>query len=90
MFNLNARESNVTIGAGGCPREIRAHGERLRVTALEAVRDETAAYPLETGPRTVFVVRAADRRYRLIHLLRERRWTVEPLAATGAGLSQVA
>lgn len=90
MFNLIARDSNVVVDGGGCPREIRAHGERLRVTALETVRDETAAYPLETGPRTVFVVRASDRRFRLIHLLRERRWTVEPLAASGAGLSQVA
>ena len=63
----------------GRPLEIRAGGERLPVTLLEAIRDETAAYPLETGPRTVFVLRSQRRRYRLVHLVRDGRWTVEEL-----------
>jgi hypothetical protein len=91
MFNLNAAASDVTVdGPSGRPREIRAGGERLLVTSVEAVRDETAAYPLESGPRTVFVVRARDRRYRLVHLLRDGRWTVQELAAQGAGMAQAA
>lgn len=83
MFNLNATSSNVSTDAMGRPREIRAGGERLTITALETVRDETAAYPVETGPRTVYVVSAADRHFRLVHQLRERRWTVEPVGDRG-------
>jgi hypothetical protein len=69
----------------GRPVEIRDRGERLAVTALEAVRDETAAYALESGPRRVFVVRAQERRYRLIHLLSKGRWSVEELATPRTG-----
>ena len=90
MFSLTATTSSVTTDGLGRPREIRADGERLPVSALESVRDETSAYPLETGPRTVFVVRAAGRRFRLVHLLRDRRWTVEPIATPPSGLVQAA
>ena len=91
MFNLNATSPSVAVDArSGRPREIRAHGQRLAVTALESVRDETAAYPVEFGPRTVFVVTTADRRYRLVHLLNERRWTVEELDTSSSGLSRAA
>ena len=81
MFNLSPHTSAVATDTAGRPREVRTAGRRLPVTALESVRDETAAYPLETGPRTVFVVRAADSRFRLVHQLRDRRWTVERLAS---------
>lgn len=90
MFNLNASSSTVATDAAGRPREIRAGGERLTVTALEAVRDETAAYPIETGPRTVYVVSAANRHYRLVHQLRDRRWTVEPVDDRGPGQAHAA
>ena len=53
---------------------------RLPVTRLEAVRDETAAYPSGLGPRTVFVVRSHDLMFRLVRLHRDRRWTVERIA----------
>jgi hypothetical protein len=82
MFDLVSMTiPRVAVDADGRPRAIRDAGQRLAVTALESVRDETAAYPLASGPRTVFVVRAADRRYRLVHRLRDRHWTVEPLGA---------
>ena len=91
MFNLNATTPAVSIdGATGRPREIRSGGQRLVVTALESVRDETAAYPLESGPRTVFVVTASERRYRLVHLLWDRRWTVEDIGAADARLARAA
>lgn len=90
MFNLNATNSSVTTDSAGRPREIRADGERLSVTALVSVRDETAAYPIETGPRTVFVVATADHRFRLVHRLRDRRWTVERLQVRDAGLAHAA
>lgn len=90
MFNLIPTFTAVSVDAAtGRPREIRTDGRRLAVTALESVRDETSAYSLHTGPRTVFVVHAAGRRYRLIHQLDERRWIIEdlgtrPLLATAA------
>lgn len=90
MFNLDTSATSVTSDAVGRPREIRANGRRLPVTALESVRDETAAYPVETGPRTVFVVSAVDRRYRLVHLLRERRWVVEEIATGRSGFPRAA
>ena len=93
MFHFNADSLGVVVavdGSTGRPLEIRADGERLAVTTLEAVRDETAAYPLDSGPRTVFTVRAQERRYRLIHLLRDRRWTIEELPVRTAGLARAA
>jgi hypothetical protein len=87
MFSFSAIAPGVAVvvdSPTGRPREIRADGARFPVTALEAVRDETAAYPLDSGPRTVFVVRSGHRRYRLVHLLGERRWTVEELPSTTA------
>lgn len=62
----------------------------MTVTALEAIRDETAAYPIAAGPRTVFIVRAQERRYRLVHLLRDRRWTVEELGLPTSGFARAA
>lgn len=90
MFNLSTVNSTVATDAAGRPREIRAGGERLTVTALESVRDETAAYPIETGPRTVYVVSAADRHFRLVHQLRDRRWTVEPVDGRGPNQAHAA
>ena len=80
MFNLIPASTSVSVDTTtGRPREIRTDGQRLAVTALESVRDETLAYSLRTGPRTVFVVHAAGRRYRLTHRLDDRRWTIEDL-----------
>lgn len=92
MFDFGTQRSDVVVavdGRSGRPLEIRADGERLVITALEAVRDETAAYPMGGGPRTVFVVRSRQRRYRLVHLLGEHRWTVEELPSLG-GLTRAA
>jgi hypothetical protein len=87
---INARPvasaANVSVAAGsGRPRTIHIGGSRLPVTALEVVREETAAYPLEVGPRTVFVVRAGPRRFRLVHSIRDRRWHVEELVSGSLG-----
>jgi hypothetical protein len=80
VFNLIPAFTTVSVDATtGRPREIRTDGQRLSVTALESVRDETSAYPLRTGPRTVFVVHAAGRRFRLTHRLDDRRWDIEDL-----------
>jgi hypothetical protein len=80
VFHLIPAATSVSVDAAtGRPREIRTDGQRLAITSLESVRDETLAYPLESGPRTVFVVRAAERRFRLVHQLDDRRWIIEDL-----------
>lgn len=91
FMNATSSEALVLVdGATGRPREIRSHGRRVPISAVEAVRDETAAYPLQWGPRQVFVVRAGGQRYRLVHLLREQRWTLETLETSHRGLASAA
>ncbi len=41
------------------PAEVRWGGHQLRVTELDAVRDERSAYPAERGPRVTYLVRTA-------------------------------
>ena len=51
MFNIIPAFTSVSVdNATGRPREIRTDGQRLAVTGLESVRDETSAYPLDSGP----------------------------------------
>jgi hypothetical protein len=61
----------------GRPREIRVGEHVLPVTRIAAVRRETAAYPVETGPRTTFEVDTPAARISLTFRHRGRRWTVE-------------
>ncbi|MEX1295303.1 MAG: hypothetical protein AB1Z67_03935 [Candidatus Limnocylindrales bacterium] len=83
MFHLIPTTTSVAVDtATGRPREIRTDGRRFAVTALESVRDETSAYSIASGPRTVFVVHAAGRRYRLTHRLDDRRWMIEDLGTS--------
>ena len=63
----------------GRPREIRWGHERLPVIALASVREEAAAYPVITGPRTLFVVDTPSARVSLTYLHRSRRWTITGL-----------
>lgn len=63
----------------GRPREITWGEHRLAVTALAAVREETSAYPVVVGPRTVFEVDTPLARVTLSYRHRTRRWTIEGL-----------
>lgn len=63
----------------GRPREIAWGAERLPVTRLAAVRDETAAYSIEIGPRTIFEVETPRARLALVFGHRTRRWTIDGL-----------
>ena len=63
----------------GTPREIRWGHERMPVVALASVRVEAAAYPVITGPRTLFVVDTPQARVSLTYLHRSRRWTITGL-----------
>ncbi len=60
----------------GTPRTIRAAGDVIPVLELERVRDESRAYPVATGPRTIFVVRTPSARLRLSFTHRDRSWAV--------------
>jgi hypothetical protein len=63
----------------GRPREITWGAERLQITELSAVREEAAAYPVITGPRTLFEVETPRARLSLTIQHRSRRWTVTGL-----------
>lgn len=63
----------------GVPQEITWGAERIPVTRLVSVRDESSAYPAITGPRTLFEVDTPQVRLALTYLHRSRRWTIEGL-----------
>jgi hypothetical protein len=63
----------------GRPREITWRDERLPITRLAVVREEAAAYPVVTGPRTLFEVETPGARLSLIFQHRSRRWIVNAL-----------
>jgi hypothetical protein len=64
------------------PAEIRWPGHQLRVTELDAVRDERAAYPAGRGPRVTLVLRTdGGGRAAVVFDGRRRRWFVEAVEA---------
>jgi len=63
----------------GRPREISWGDNTLPVIAVAAVRDESAAYPVVVGPRTVFEVETPAARLTLSYRHRTRRWSIEGL-----------
>ena len=82
MAMIRVEPVQVRVRTGwldGSPREITWGDERLLVTRLTAVREEAAAYPVITGPRTLFEVETARARLSLIYQHRSRRWTITGL-----------
>ncbi len=63
----------------GRPRSIRIGPDRLPVLRLARIREESAAYPIATGPRTLFEVDTPDARLALAFGHRSRRWSVEAM-----------
>lgn len=61
------------------PASVRIGHRQLTVTALDAVRDETAAYPAERGPRRTYLVETNAGQASLVFDERRRRWYVEAL-----------
>ena len=61
------------------PQAVRIGDRRLRVTGLDAVRDETAAYPADRGPRITFLVATDQGPASLVYDARRRCWFVEAL-----------
>ena len=82
-----ATASVLEDAGSGRPMAIRIGSEAIPVSAIDSIRDETFAYPAQSGPRTVFQVEAAGRRFRLVHQHQSRRWTVEALEDTPGELS---
>jgi hypothetical protein len=63
----------------GSPREVTWGDRRLPVTSVVAVRDESSAYPVVVGPRTVFEVDTPLARLTLSYRHRTRRWSIDGL-----------
>ncbi len=63
----------------GRPREVTWRDERLPIIGLTFVREEASAYPVVTGPRTLFEVETPRARLSLIFQHRSRRWIVNAL-----------
>ena len=61
----------------GRPRALTWAGERLPVREIVSIRQETAAFPVVTGPRTLFEVSTTAARFSLSFRHRSRRWTIE-------------
>ncbi len=59
------------------PKLVRLDGMTLPVLLISRVREEAAAYPALTGPRTSYEVVTRVARMRLALHHRERRWVLE-------------
>jgi hypothetical protein len=87
MAMLRVEPTTVQVRTGwfdGRPRSVVWRDRTLPVTRIAAVRDESAAFPVVTGPRTVFEVTTPFARMALSFRHRSRRWTVEALEETPA------
>jgi hypothetical protein len=63
----------------GRPTEVTWGDRRLPVVTVAAVREESSAYPVVLGPRTVFEVETPAARLTLSFRHRTRRWSLEGL-----------
>ncbi|MEO7663720.1 MAG: hypothetical protein ABIV26_01230 [Candidatus Limnocylindrales bacterium] len=61
----------------GRPREITWNAQRLPITQVVGIRDETSAFPVVVGPRTIFEVETPFARLTLSYRHRTRRWSIE-------------
>jgi len=61
------------------PTAVQVGDRRLLVTAIDRVRDETAAYPVNRGPRVTFLLETDGGQASLVFDGRRRRWYVEAL-----------
>ena len=63
----------------GRPKELTWAGRRMPVLEVVGVRDESAAFPVVIGPRTIFEVQTPLARLTLAYRHRTKRWTIEGL-----------
>lgn len=82
MAMVRVTPTEIAVGCDpftGRPRSVRMGADLMPIVRIERVRDESAAYPIAVGPRTVFEVRTHGARIRLAFQHRTRRWLVEGL-----------
>ena len=80
FIRVNPVEVRVrTDWFSGRPREVTLGADRLPITRLAVIREEAAAYPVITGPRTLFEVETPRARLALTYQHRSKRWTVTAL-----------
>ena len=80
MAMIRVRPVEVRVRADwfdGRPREITWEGKRVPVREIVSIRDESSAYPVMTGPRTLFEVSTEIAQFSLTFRHRSRRWTIE-------------
>jgi len=63
----------------GTPREVTWGAHVFPITRVVGVREESAAFPIVSGPRTVFEVATRQARLTLTFRHRTRRWTIDGL-----------
>ena len=61
------------------PSLVQVAGRQLTVVGLDAVRDETAAYPADRGPRVTYLLETDAGPASLVYDGRRRRWFVDAL-----------
>jgi hypothetical protein len=74
----------------GRPLAVRMGPDDLPVLAIRRVRQESAAYPRLTGPRTWFDIETRAASMRLVYRHRDRRWFIEGLDPDSRNLSHAA
>ncbi len=82
MAMVRITPTEIAVGCDpftGRPRTVRMGADLQRIVRIERVRDESAAYPVAVGPRTLFDIRTPAARLRLAFEHRSRRWLVEGL-----------
>ncbi len=82
MAMVRITPTEIAVGCDpftGRPRTVRMGADLQRIVRIERVRDESAAYPIAVGPRTLFDIRTPAARLRLAFEHRSRRWLVEGL-----------
>ena len=93
MAMVRITPTEVAVGCDpftGRPRSVRMGADLQRVVRIERVRDESAAYPVAVGPRTLFDIRTPAARLRLAFEHRSRRWLIEGLDTEPEMLAAVA
>lgn len=88
MAIVHMEPTRVRVRTGwfdGRPREVVWRDERLPVTGLALVRYEDSAYPVQTGPRTVFEVETPRARLALSFRHDSRRWTLDGIDEEALG-----
>jgi hypothetical protein len=85
MAMITVEPTAVQVRTGwfdGRPREITWRDETLPITRVSAIRQEASAYPVVTGPRTMYEVTTPRARLSLSYRHRSRRWTIEAMEMT--------